>query len=97
MQMSCIDEAKFAEICDGIRNDKETIIKHNPLGTNDEILLWMLVNCLVAYLSLTEMETPCFTGKPDARTYREAIKFILNGRQHNVFDPETYLDRMLAE
>ena len=95
--MSCIDEAKFAEICDGIRTDREKIIKHNPLGTDEEILSWMLLSCLVTYLSLTDLETPCFTGKPDAATYREAIKFILNGRQNDVFDPDTHIDRMLAK
>lgn len=97
MQMSCIGEARFAEICEGIRKDKETIIKHNPLGTDDEILLWMLLSCLVTFLSLTEMETPCFTGKPDAETYREAIRFILNGRKESPFDPEAHIDRMLAK
>ena len=97
MQMSCIEEAKFAEICGGIRKDRETIIRHNPLGTDDEVLLWMLLSCLVTYLSLTDIETPCFTGKPDAATYREAIKFILNGRQNDVFDPDTHIDRMLAK
>ena len=95
--MSCIEEAKFTEICEGIRKDKEAIIKHNPLGSDDEILLWMLLNCLVAYLSLTDLETPCFSGKADAATYRDAIRFILSGRQLDVFDPDTHIDRMLAK
>ena len=35
MQMSFISEAKFAEICDGIRADREVIVKHNPIGSDE--------------------------------------------------------------
>ena len=54
MQMACISETRFAEICDGIRADRDVIIKHNPIGTEDEILLWMLLSCLISYLSLAD-------------------------------------------
>lgn len=90
-----ISEKEFERICFGLREDRELIIKHNPIGTDDEILLWMLLSVLISYLSLTEMETPCFTGKIDENTYREAIRFILNERRENDFDPEAALDRML--
>lgn len=93
--MACISETRFAEICDGIRTDRETIVKHNPLGSEEEILLWMLLSCLVTFLSLTDQETPCFTGVPDAKTYRDAILFVLKGRNENGFDPEPHIDRML--
>lgn len=96
MQMTCISEAKFAEICDGIRQDRESIIKHNPIGPDDEILLWMLLSCLVSYLSLTEQETPCFTGKPDAATYRDAILFVLKPRTELDFDAGKYLDALIS-
>ena len=97
MQMSCISETKFIEISAGIRKDRDSIIKYNPMGTEDEILLWMLLSVLVTYLSLTDVETPCFTGKPNASTYREAILFVLRGRLENTFDPEPHIDRMLAK
>ena len=97
MQMSCISETKFIEISAGIRKDRDSIVKYNPMGTEDEILLWMLLSVLVTYLSLTDVETPCFTGKPNASTYREAILFVLGGRLENTFDPEPYIDRMLAK
>lgn len=87
-----ISEAEFRRICDGIYEDRESIITHNPLGTRQEILLWMLMSCLVSYLSLTEIETPCFTGKPDAETYRQAILFILRDRKTDDFDAEKYLE-----
>ena len=51
-------------------------------------MLWMLLGVLVSYLSLSEIETPCFTGKPDAETYRNAIRFVLKGRTKPAFDPE---------
>ena len=95
MQMTCISETRFAEICDGIRFDREIIIKHNPIGTDEEILLWMLLSCLISYLSLTDQETPCFTGVPDAKTYRDAILFVLKGRTEADFAPEPHIDRML--
>ena len=94
--MACISETRFAEICDGIRFDREIIIKHNPIGSDDEILLWMLLSCLISYLSLKDQETPCFTGVPDAKTYRDAILFVLTGRTENGFLPEPHIDRMLA-
>jgi hypothetical protein len=97
MQMACISETKFAEICDGIRSDRAVIIKHNPIGTDEEVLLWMLLSCLVTYLSLTDQETPCFTGRPDAGTYRDAILFVLRDRAENDFAPDSHIDRMLAQ
>lgn len=95
--MSSISESKFREICNGLSADRETIIKHNPLGTENEILLWMLLSCLISYLSLSEIETPCFTGMPDESTYRDAILFVLNERREDNFDPNAIIDRMLLK
>jgi hypothetical protein len=93
--MTHISEAEFARIVNGIREDRESIIKHNPLGTDEEILLWMLLAVLSSYLNLSEQETPCFTGKPDANTYREAIRFVMRERMSGeLFDPETYLAKL---
>ena len=92
--MTKISEAEFARICDGIREDRESIIKHNPLGTNEEILLWMLLSCLISYLNLTELEMPCFNGKPDIETYREAIFFVLRERRSDDFDADQYLNTL---
>ncbi len=89
--MSKISEEKFAEICEEIHADREIICKHNPIGTRGETLLWMLLGCLVSYLSLSEIETPCFTGKPTAETYRQAILFVLKDRKTADFDAEKYL------
>ena len=97
MQMACISETRFAEICGGIRADRKLIIKHNPIGSEDEILLWMLLSCLISFLSLTDQETPCFTGVPDAKTYRDAIVFVLSGRTEKGFAPEPHIDRMLKK
>ncbi len=90
--MTKISETEFARICDGIIHDRDSIIKHNPIGTDEEILLWMLLSCLISYLNLSDLETPCFTGKPDAKTYRDAVVFVLNERRVNDFDIDKYLD-----
>ncbi|MEO7538762.1 MAG: hypothetical protein ABIV21_01945 [Pyrinomonadaceae bacterium] len=90
-----ISEAQFARICHGIREDRESIIKHNPLGPDDEILLWMVLSCLVSFLNLTDTETPCFPGKPSAAAYREAIMFVLKDRRSSNFDAATYLDKLV--
>jgi hypothetical protein len=90
--VSKITEKEFARICDGIYEDRESICKHNPIGTREETLLWMLLNCMVSYLSVSEIETPCFTGKPTAETYRQAILFILKTRKTETFEAEKYLD-----
>lgn len=90
--MTKISEAEFARICDGIREDRKSIIIHNPMGTPEEILLWMLLGCLISYLNLTYLETPCFNGKPDAQTYRDAILFVLKERRSDDFDAGKYLD-----
>lgn len=89
-----ITEAQFARIVNGIIEDRESIIKHNPVGTDEEILLWMLLACLTNFLSLSDNETPCFTGKPDARTYRDAIVFVLNGRKESEFDESKYIEHL---
>jgi hypothetical protein len=95
--MVLITESELSRICDGIHEDRNAIVRHNPIGTPDEILLWMLLSCLVSYLSLSEHETPCFNGKPDAETYRNAIMFVLKDRRAADFDVETHLQRLLAE
>lgn len=95
--MAKISERELARICDGIREDRESICRHNPIGTSEETLLWMLLSCLISYLSLMEIETPCFTGKPTAETYRTAILFVLKDRKTGDFDAETYLDKLIEE
>lgn len=92
--MTTICKDRFAQIVDGIIADRDLIIEHNPIGTSEEILLWMLMSCLVSYLSLDDKETPCFTSRPDADTYRQAIRFILNGRCESGFDAEPYLVKL---
>lgn len=91
--MNKISEEKFVEICEGIYADRELICRHNPIGNAEETLLWMILGCLVSYLSLSEIETPCFTGKPTADTYRKAILFILKNRQTENFNAEKYLEK----
>lgn len=93
--MTKITEAEFARICQGIIDDRESIIKHNPIGPSEEVLLWMLLSCLISYLNLSDLETPCFNGKPDAATYRNAIIFILKERRSADFDAGSYL-KLLA-
>lgn len=95
--MSKISEEEFERICRGIKDDREKICQYNPIGTSEEILLWMLLSCLISYLSLSEVETPCFNGKPDAETYRNAIFFILNKRKTEEFDTDSYLEKMLED
>lgn len=95
--MRKISEAEYARIVDGIIQDRDSIIKHNPIGTEDEILLWMLLSCLVSYLSLNDNETPCFNGKPDAKTYRDAISFVLRERRTTDFEPAKYLQELIND
>jgi hypothetical protein len=92
-----ISEVEFARLCEEITADSDSIVKHNPIGTREEILLWMLLSVLVSYLSLEEIETPCFNGKPVAETYREAIAFVLKGRKKDEFEEEIYLNNMLKD
>lgn len=86
---------ELARICSGLLEDRETILKHNPIGTDNEIMLWMLMSCLVSYLSLSDLETPCFTGPPDEKTYRDAIAFILKDRTSEPFEIETHMEHLL--
>ena len=93
--MNRISEAEFARICAGIYDDRHIIRKHNPVGTEEETLFWMLLSCLISYLSLSEIETPCFTGMPNAETYRQAILFILKDRKNEDFNAEIYLNKLI--
>ena len=92
--MSKISEEEFARICGGICEDRESIFRYNPIGTREETLLWMLLSCLLSYLSVSELETPCFTGMPTAETYRQAILFVLQDRKADDFDAEKYLEKL---
>ncbi|MDQ3633075.1 MAG: hypothetical protein M3405_00990 [Acidobacteriota bacterium] len=93
--MSKISEKEFVKICRGIYEDRKIIRRHNPIGeTMEETLLWMLMSCLHSYLSLTEIETPCFNGIPNAETYKQAILFILKDRKIEDFDAEKYLEEL---
>lgn len=95
--MSKISESEFSRICNGIYEDREAIFRHNPIGTREETLLWMLLSCLISYLSLNETEMPCFNGTPDAETYRKAILYVLQDRKTEIFPVEKYLDKMLNQ
>ncbi len=95
--MTKISEQEFARICEGIYEDRESVFRHNPIGTREETLLWMLLSCLISYLSLSEIETPCFTGMPTAETYRTAILFVLKDKKIEDFDPGIYLDKLIKE
>ncbi len=95
--MTKINEQEFARICEGIYEDRESVFRHNPIGTREETLLWMLLSCLISYLSLLEIETPCFNGMPTAETYRNAILFVLKDRKIEDFDPEIYLGKLIRE
>ena len=92
--MTKISEAEFARICEGIHEDRDKIYRHNPIGTEEETLLWMLLSVLISYLSLTEIETPCFNGMPTAETYRDAILHVLQLRTETKFDAEIYLNQL---
>lgn len=92
--MMKIREENFKRIVGGILEDKQLIIKHNPIGTDEEILLWMLLNSLASYLSLGESESPKLNGKADAESYREAIRFVLKDRRERDFHYEHYLDNI---
>ena len=94
--MSPISKTEFERLCAGIDADRVSIIRHNPIGTDNEVLLWMLLSCLNSYLSLSDNETPCFTGVPDESTYRDAILFVLKNRSEGDFDPRPIIDNLLT-
>lgn len=72
------------------------IIRHNPVGTDEEILLWMLLSCMVSYLNIEDVDTPCFTSKPDAEQYRNAIIYVVGPRKTENFEIGPHIDAMLA-
>lgn len=93
--MTRISETEFARICGDLRAERDTIVKHNPIGTGEETLLWMLLSILLSYLSVPENETPCFPGAPTTDTYRQAILFVLQDRRSEDFDAAPYLDNLI--
>jgi hypothetical protein len=90
--VTTISEEEFERICRGIEEDRELIYRHNPIGTEEETLLWMTLSVLISYLNLSEIETPCFPGAPDAETYRRAIIHVLDLRAEPSFEPNKYLN-----
>ena len=55
------------------------------------------MSCLISYLSLSDIETLCFTGRPDEKTYRDAIFYILEKRRAAAFDADKYINELLGE
>ena len=92
--MTAISEAEFARICEQIYLDRAQIYQFNPSVSHEEVLLWMLLACLINYLSLSESETPCFPGAPDAGVYRQAILHVLQACMETSFVPTKYLDKL---
>lgn len=86
-----ISEIEFRKICDEIYQDRKIILKHNPIGGEEETLFWMLMSVLISFLSIEESQMPDFHGKPDADTYRDAILFILKNRKKDDFEEQQYL------
>ncbi|MGQ0542495.1 MAG: hypothetical protein ACT4O9_11700 [Blastocatellia bacterium] len=95
--MTIISESEFRKICEGLLEDEKVICRTNPIGTRNETMLWMLLGCLVSYLSLEELETPCFSGKPDEKTYREAIEFVLRDKREGNFNAGRHIDLLLKK
>ena len=93
--MATISKTELERICSDISDDRDWIIRHNPIGSDNEVLLWMLLSCLNSYLSLSDNETPCFNGVPDEQTYRDAILFILKHRTQDDFDPTPIIDNLV--
>lgn len=91
--MAKISENEFKRIADGILEDRESICRHNPIGTEEETLLWMLMGCLVNYLGLDDNEVPCFPGRPTADTYRQAVEFIIREHREGDFEAGGYLEK----
>lgn len=94
MSKAMISEEEFGRVCRDLRRDGDNIFRNNPIGTKEEVLLWMLLGVLTSLLSLEEIETPCFNGIPDASTYRKAIVHVMRERRASDFDIEAYLDRL---
>lgn len=92
--MTRITCAEFERLCDGIAADRASIVKHNPIGTPAETLHWMLLAVLISYLSLSDVETPCFNGIPTLETYRDAIRFVVDSRRAEDFDVDQYLAKL---
>lgn len=66
------------------------------MGTDEEILLWMLLACLTSYLSLSDADVPCFTNRPNAETYRHAIAMVMRARMTEDFEVDTYLNKVVT-
>ena len=95
--MATITKSEFEQLCEEIRKDREKIITHNPIGTREETLLWMLLSVLISYLSIEANEAPCFTGVPDSTTYKNAIDFVLAVRKASDFETGPIIERMLGK
>lgn len=95
--MATISESEFKRICEQIYVDRKQIYQFNPTAAHDEVLLWMLLSCLISYLSLPDSEIPCFPGAPDAETYRQAILHVLRGRTEPKFDTDFYLREIIEK
>ena len=93
--MTTISQTEFERICREIYQDREQIYQFNPNAPRGEVLLWMLLSCLIGYLNLSEIETPCFPGAPDAEMYRQAIHYILERCGEPLFNSQIALEKLI--
>ena len=89
--MAGITELEFSKLCASVSAEREAIVRHNPMRTPEETLLWMLLGVLISYLSLDAAETPCFPGNTDANVFRDAILQIVARKRTEEFDALPYL------
>ena len=87
-----ITEREFQALCDSVLAEREAILRHNPMGTPEETLLWMLLGVLISYLSLDASETPCFPGRTGSGAFRSAILQIVAQKRTEDFDARPYLE-----
>lgn len=87
-----ISEQQFAKLCEDVYLDREQIYAYNPNMNRVDCLEWMVLGCLIAFLSIEISDESDKLETSTEHPYGEIICKLLENRMTKPFDAKFYLN-----
>lgn len=91
-----ISEQQFAKLCEDVYLDREQIYAYNPNMNRRDCLEWMVLGCLIAFLSIEISDESDKFETSNEHPYGEIICKFLENRMTEPFDAKFYLNEFRA-
>jgi hypothetical protein len=92
-----ISEEEFSRMCINICKDIDQIRSWNPSLSTRDAFLWMLLGCLVSFLSVPILDQPSVYNPKAHDPYLDAVLAVLRDRTNPLFDPRAQLALFIPE